>query len=166
MRKRGEGKAKEKSRDWCVTSIKIGLLVVRIVLFYVTSVLKSLLTQKGPVQWRVKNHWRYQESISNQTKTGNFLLLCMPELWTVFSWYFASKTEGLEVHDLQRAFGKLNQRFSAKFLGAELNVLNRLVFASHIFWNAKLFIILCQVFGTTAILLWGKTRIHGIVINF
>ena len=62
-------------------------------------------------QGRVKNHRRYQASISNQTTTGNFLLLCMPVLWTVFSLYFASKTEGREVHDLQSAFWKLNQLF-------------------------------------------------------
>ena len=68
-----------------------------------------------------------------QTKTGNVLLLCMPELRTVFSFYFASKSEGREVHDLQRAFWKLTQQFSAQFLRAELNVLNRLVFASHMF---------------------------------
>ena len=40
-----------------------------------------------------------------------FRFLCMPELWTVFSLYFASKTEGREVHDLQSAFWKLNQLF-------------------------------------------------------
>ena len=87
-----------------MTSIKTGLSVMKIVL-------QSLLTQKGFVQGRVKNHRRYQASISNQTTTGNFLLLCMPVLWTVFSLYFASKTEGREVHDLQSAFWKLNQLF-------------------------------------------------------
>ena len=72
VRKRGEGKAKGKSRDWCVTSIKIGLLLMRIVLFYVTSVLKSLLTQKGPVQWRVKNIEDIKQVFQTKPKRETF----------------------------------------------------------------------------------------------
>ena len=134
---------------------------MRIVLFYVTSVLKSSLTQKVLYREELRIIDGIKQVFQTEPKRETFCLCaCMnfgqffacvqtsPISFsacnkgnrkrlhagkTVFSLYFAYKTEGREVHDLQRAFGKLNQRFSAKFLRAELNVLNRLVFASHMF---------------------------------
>ena len=92
---------------------------MRIVLFYVTSVLKSSLTQKVLYREELRIIDDIKQVFQTKPKRETFCLCACMNFGQFLAQYFAYKTDGREVHDLQRVFGNLNQRFSAKFLRAE-----------------------------------------------